>query len=168
MNERGASLSCSIYNIRELFLMRETYRRTVAYAAQRNSSASTAASVAGGVTPWLALGCGDHLLPTHNCSVDETRYNEPCGKFDFATPYDPVLSWQLVSFDSAIPSLPAFGLGLRSIPLAGPGTGYSVDQSVAANTRYCLSQTEIASWPVDEDRTSTAARRSCYRCAVML
>ena len=95
MDELGTSLSVSIYNIRELWLMREAYRRTVAYAKQRNASAPLEKSVVGGVTPWLALGCGDHLLPTHNCSTSETRYNAPCGKFDFATPYDPVLSWQL-------------------------------------------------------------------------
>ena len=39
--------------------------------------------------------CGDHLLPTHNCSNDETHYDEACSKFDFFNPYDPVLSWQL-------------------------------------------------------------------------
>lgn len=94
MEELGSSLSVSIYNIRELSLMRDVYRRTVAYAQQRNVS-GYGQSIAGGVTPWLALGCGDHLLPTHNCSTSETRYNEPCGKFDFAVPYDPVLSWQI-------------------------------------------------------------------------
>jgi hypothetical protein len=61
--------------------MREVYRRTVAYAAQRNETAGLADSVSGGVTPWLALGTGDHLLATHNCTTSETRYNEPCGAF---------------------------------------------------------------------------------------
>ena len=91
LDERGTTHSVSIYNIRDLYLMRESYRRTVAVAIAMNATGRTT----GGVTPWLALGTGDHLLPTHNCSGANQKYNEPCGKFDFATPYDPVLSWQL-------------------------------------------------------------------------
>jgi hypothetical protein len=33
-----------------------------------------------------------YVIPDCVCAP---RYNEPCAKFDFATPYDPVLSWQL-------------------------------------------------------------------------
>ena len=92
-----ASLSTSLYNVRDLYQMRETYRRTVAVAVARNATAGAARALTGGVTPWLALGCGDRLLPTTSCHGDEQRYNEPCTSFDFGRPYDPVLSWQLGS-----------------------------------------------------------------------
>jgi hypothetical protein len=94
LDELGHTFSTSIYDIRDLFLMRETYRRTVAVAIAHNSSGPSA-GLTTGVTPWLALGCGDRLLATHNCSGHEQRYNEPCSAFYFASPYDPVLSWQL-------------------------------------------------------------------------
>ena len=102
--ERGHSFSASIYNIRFLPSMRETYRRTVQYALQFNATGLNAVGgsaspgqLTGGVTPWLAIGCGYHLLPTHNCSQDQMHYDEPCETFDFNSPYDPVLSWQLGS-----------------------------------------------------------------------
>eukprot|EP00040_Diaphanoeca_grandis_P044390 m.270851 g.270851 ORF g.270851 m.270851 type:complete len:439 (-) comp91883_c0_seq1:31-1347(-) len=91
LNERGSTLSTSIYNIRDLYQMRETYHRTVQFAKYKNSTRRPLT----GVTPWLALGCGDHLVAAHNCSGNEQRYNEPCKAFDFHSPYDPVLSWQL-------------------------------------------------------------------------
>lgn len=94
LDERGATLSTSIYGIRDLYLMRETYRRTVQFAIARNTSLGGGTT---GVTPWLALGCGDVVLPTHNCSGHEQRYDTPCGGFVFQPPYDPVLSWQLGS-----------------------------------------------------------------------
>merc|ERR1711904_514959 len=75
--------------------MRQVYTHTVAYAMQRNKTEGQQRSISGGVTPWLALGTGDHLRPTHNCSGDASRYNEPCSSFAFGVPYDPVLSWQL-------------------------------------------------------------------------
>ena len=45
--------STSLYNIRFLPTMRETYRRTVEVAVARNGSGRRLT----GVTPWLALGC---------------------------------------------------------------------------------------------------------------
>jgi hypothetical protein len=82
--------------------MRNNYRRTVETALHLNTSGLKApggvaapCTVTGGVTPWLALGCGYHLKATRNCSDDQTHYDEPCSSFDMATPYDPVLSWQL-------------------------------------------------------------------------
>lgn len=96
LNEQGSTYSCSLYGIRDLFLMRETYRRTVEVAVAFNTSGPHAGRTSS-VTPWLALGCGELLLPTHNCSGHEQRYNTPCSVFDFSHPYDPVLSWQLGS-----------------------------------------------------------------------
>jgi hypothetical protein len=96
LDEIGETYSCSIYNIRDLYLMRETYRRTVKVAIARNSSGKYAGRTSS-VTPWLSLGAGDHLLATFNCSGHEQTYAEPCGKFDFHNAYEPVNSWQLGS-----------------------------------------------------------------------
>jgi hypothetical protein len=185
MDELGSSVSVSIYNIRELWLMREVYRRTAAYAQQRNASGGALAeSVAGGVTPWIALGTGDHLLPTHNCSTSETRYNEPCGKFDFAIPYDPVNSWQLGTelnnmsqySNTEHPEFPpsrAFApwdaaqvvcmypsiLDPRASPTAGGGTSM-VDHFVAYVRGAGMLEGVRTPIKVDDTTASTVARRA--------
>ena len=86
LDERGETMSVSLYSPRFLPLMRETYRRTVALALARNASGAAAGTVAS-VTPWISLGAGDHLQPTHACGADETKYGEPCASFDFHSPY---------------------------------------------------------------------------------
>lgn len=105
LNERGDTFSCSLYNLRDLYLMRETYRRTVEVARTFNSTGPWAGRTRS-VTPWLALGCGDLTVPSLNCSGNEQRYNEPCSRFDFGTPYDPVQSWQ---FGSEMMNLTRYG-----------------------------------------------------------
>eukprot|EP01043_Picozoa_sp_COSAG02_P011526 COSAG02_NODE_424_length_22575_cov_79.088361_22_plen_501_part_00 len=81
LEERGESLSLSLYTVPEIWNMRSSMNHTVALAesARGNLSGTTKS-----VTPWISLGAGNRRLP----KLDGTMY-------DLCWDYDRVYSWQM-------------------------------------------------------------------------
>jgi hypothetical protein len=81
LEERGESLSLSLYTVPEIWNMRGSMNRTVALAesARGNRSGTTQS-----VTPWISLGAGNRRLP----KLDGMMY-------DLCWDYDRVYSWQM-------------------------------------------------------------------------
>eukprot|EP01051_Picozoa_sp_SAG22_P020482 SAG22_NODE_4156_length_1365_cov_2.436019_2_plen_306_part_00 len=87
-----SSFGTCLYNLPEVGYMRETFTRTVFAANEANVSGQ----LTGGVTPWIALGCGTRMRANRTLpGTDERRLSWNSLFFDFQYDYDRATSWQL-------------------------------------------------------------------------
>ena len=86
LTERGDSFTVSLYQLPDVWLMRDTMRQTVALATRLNSSTHTQTL---SVNPWLSLGAGYRRI------ANRTRkaLDLPTVYFDLQYDYDRVISW---------------------------------------------------------------------------
>jgi hypothetical protein len=84
LTERGNSFTVSLYQLPDVWNMRDTMRQTVVLAKKHNTSGQTLS-----VNPWLGLGAGYHRV------ANRTGKNEdlPCVRYDLKWDFDRVISW---------------------------------------------------------------------------